>query len=137
MDDELGKAKLIATAGMRAQATRLRVVSENLANVDSLPQKPGEQPYRRHTISFRNVLDRETGVDMVKVSRLGIDKGPLERRFMPSHPAADENGYVLVPNVNPLVEMMNMREAERSYEANLRVLATASDMTKKALELMR
>ena len=120
--DELFRTFMISSAGMRAQGTRLRVIAENLANVSSEATDPGQQPYRRKVVSFRNILDRKTGVDIVTADRTRTDKSEFGRRFDPNHPAADENGYVLTPNVNSLIEIMDMREAQRSYEANLNVI---------------
>ena len=127
----------IAAAGMHAQSARLRVTSENLANAQSTAQEPGADPYRRKTISFANALDRATGAELVQVRRYGEDRSPFEMRFEPSHPAANEAGYVKYPNVSPLVELMDMREAQRSFEANLTARQQASDMLKRTLDLLR
>ena len=120
--DDLLKTLQISAAGMKAQGTRLRVVSENLANADSLPTQPGELPYRRKVVTFKNELNRAINATTVSVDRIQPDLSDFTRRYDPSHPAADKDGYVLAPNVNSLVEMMDMREAERSYEANLNVI---------------
>ncbi|MBP3402456.1 MAG: flagellar basal body rod protein FlgC, partial [Alphaproteobacteria bacterium] len=106
--DDLTLSKTIAASGMKAQAQRLRVISENLANADSLSKTPGGQPYRRKTVTFRNELDRATGAELVKVGRVSRDRGQLERKYDPGHEAAGADGYVLLPNVNPLVETMDM-----------------------------
>lgn len=135
--DELLKTLRISSAGMKAQGTRLRVVSENVANVDSLPTQPGQNPYRRQVVTFRNELDRAIGVDMVKVDRIKGDMGEFKKRFDPSHPAAGPDGYVLAPNVNSLVEMMDMREAQRSYEANLNVIKSSKTMLQQTIGLLR
>ncbi|MEQ9449325.1 MAG: flagellar basal body rod protein FlgC [Rhodospirillaceae bacterium] len=135
--DDLSISKDIATAGMKAQATRLRVISENLANANSTSEVPGGEPYRRKLITFRNQLDRELQADTVTVKRIYNDRGALENKYDPTHPAADENGYVLQPNVNPLIEMMDMREAQRSYEANMTVVTAAREMMAKTLELLQ
>jgi len=127
----------IAASGMRAQGDRLRVVAENMANADSTALTPEGQPYRRQTISFRSVMDRELGANLVQVARIDVDKSPFGRDFSPGHPSADEEGYISTPNVNSLVEMMDMREAQRSYEANLSVITTARQMATKTLELLR
>lgn len=127
----------IAAAGMHAQSARLRVTAENLANAQSTAQEPGADPYRRKTISFGNVLDRATGAQLVQVRRYGQDSAPFEERFEPSHPAASAAGYVRYPNVNPLVELMDMREAQRSFEANLTAMQQASGMLKRTLDLLR
>lgn len=127
----------ISAAGMRAQGTRLRVVAENIANKDSTSQEAGGDPYRRKTISFSSELDRATGLNLVKVDNIGKDPGDFELRFDPGHAAADENGYVKLPNVKTLIEMADMREAQRSYEANLRVLQSSRQMLQQTIQLLR
>ena len=122
---------------MKVQGTRLRVISENLANADSLPTGPGKSPYRRKNILFKNVLDRELDLNLVKVKKIGVDKSEFNRRFDPSHPAADDKGYVLTPNVKTLIEVMDMREAQRSYEANLTAIRTARSMMRRTIDLLR
>ena len=122
---------------MKVQGTRLRVISENLANADSLPTGPGKSPYRRKNIQFQNVLDRELGLNLVKVKKIGVDKSEFNRRFEPAHPAADEKGYVQTPNVKTLIEVMDMREAHRSYEANLTAIRTARSMMRRTIDLLR
>lgn len=135
--DDLTLSKTIAASGMKAQAQRLRVISENLANADSLAKTPGGQPYRRKTVTFRNELDRATGAELVKIGRVSRDRGQLERKYAPGHEAAGADGYVLLPNVNPLVETMDMKEAQRTYEANLNVISTSKEMMSKTLDLIR
>ena len=136
MDDLLRTLK-ISTAGMKAQGTRLRVISENVANADSLPTSPGGLPYRRKVVTFRNELDRTIGVEKVLVDRIGVDKSDFSRKYDPSHPAADAQGYVLAPNVNSLMEMMDMREAQRSYESNMSVIKSSKTMLQDTIALMR
>lgn len=135
--DELIRMGRIASAGMKAQASRLRVISENLANADSVGKTPGSDPYRRKTITFKSALDREAGVDVVKVNRVGVDHSELDRRYEPGNPAADADGYVKRPNVNPLIELTDMREAQRTYEANLNVINASKDMVKRTIDLLR
>ena len=135
--DELNKTALISVSGMKAQSERLRVVSENLANADSLPTSPTEQPYRRKVLSFRNVLDKEVGADMVKIAKVDVDRSQFQKKYDPKHPAADSDGYVLTPNVNPLIEMMDMREAQRSYEANLDVVNVSKTMLSRTVDMLR
>ena len=136
MDDLISSLK-ISAAGMKVQGTRLRVISENLANADSLPTGPGKSPYRRKNIQFQNILDRELGLNLVKVKKIGVDKSEFNRRFDPGHPAADEKGYVQTPNVKTLIEVMDMREAQRSYEANLTAIRTARSMMRRTIDLLR
>lgn len=135
--DDLSKSSLIATSGMKAQAERMRIVSENLANADSLPTSPDATPYRRKTVSFRNVLDKTSGADMVKVNKVDVDRSEFQKKYDPKHPAADSSGYVLAPNVNPLIELMDMREAQRSYEANLNVVSVSKSMLAKTVDMLK
>lgn len=135
--DELQKSTKIALSGMKAQSERLRVISENLANVDSLARTPDGTPYRRKVVSFKSELDRATGVNQVKVDKVRPDSAEYQRRFDPKHPAADKDGYVLAPNVNPLIEMMDMREAQRSYEANLAVINSSKQLLSRTVEMLR
>jgi flagellar basal-body rod protein FlgC len=135
--DDLSASSDIAAKGMKAQATRLRVISENLANADSTAEVPGGEPYRRKLVTFRNQLDRELEADTVKVKRIYNDKGKLPSKYDPTHPGANAQGYVLTPNVNPLIEMMDMREAQRSYEANMNVISVSRQMVAKTLELLK
>ncbi len=135
--DDLSISSKVASTGMKAQATRLRVISENLANADSTSEIPGKEPYRRKLITFRNALNKEFDADTVKVKRIVNDKTPLKSKYDPSHPGANAEGYVQIPNVNSLVELMDMREAQRSYEANLNVISTSRSMVAKTLELIK
>ena len=134
---DLIKSIKISTAGMRVQGTRLRVISENIANADSLPDGAGDLPYRRKQVSFKNVLDRSLDAKRVKIDKIQIDKTDFDKKFDPQHPAADKDGYVLVPNVNPLVEMMDMREAQRSYEANLSIIQVSKSMLTRTIDMLR
>jgi len=134
---DLDRALRISAAGMAAQSTRLRVVAENLANRDSTGESPGADPYRRRTVTFSNHMDRELGARTVGVSRVGTAEGEFPTRYEPGHPAADADGYVKTPNVDALVEVMDMREAQRSYSANLSVLETTRAMLTRAIESLR
>lgn len=135
--DDLLRTLRISASGMKAQGTRLRVISENVANVDSLPTQAGGLPYRRKVVTFRNELDQAIGVNTVRVDRIKTDLSDFQQRFDPAHPAADANGYVLSPNVSTLVEMTDMREAQRSYEANLNVIKSSKTMLQDTIALMR
>ena len=135
--DDIIRTMRISGSGMRAQGQRLRVIAQNIANANSLPQEPNENPYRRKVLTFRNEFDRATGIDLVKVNRVRSDMSEFSRRYEPSHPAADADGYVLTPNVNTIIEMTDMREAQRSYEANMNVIKTSKSMLSSALELLR
>jgi flagellar basal-body rod protein FlgC len=135
--DDLTSTLRISAAGMRTQGTRLRVIAENIANADSLPTQPGELPYRRRVVTFRNALDEATGLDLVRTRNIENDSTPFPRRYEPGHPAADGAGYVLETNVNALIEMTDMREAERSYEANLNVIRATKGMLQDTIEVLR
>jgi flagellar basal-body rod protein FlgC len=135
--DDMIKTMRISTAGMQVQGARLRVISENIANADSLPQNANGKPYRRKLITFQNSLNRAMGLNMVKVHSIKADQSEFGKKFDPNHPAADEDGYVLTPNVNSLVEMSDMREAQRSYEANLQLIKASKAMLNGAIEILR
>lgn len=134
--DDISTAMQISAAGMRAQSARLRVVAENLANANSTAEAPGLDPYRRQVPVFSSFVDREIGADLVKVSRITLDQSEFSMRFEPGHPAANAEGFVMLPNVNPLVEMMDLREAQRSYEANLGALDTMRSMASSTLRIL-
>src|SRR5262245_7347492 len=134
---DLEQTMQVAAAGMKVQGARMRLVAQNLANADSTALRPGGEPYRRQTIHFANQLDRELGIERVRVARIGADRSAFPLRYSPGHPAADADGYVLMPNVNPLLEMMDLREAQRSFEANLNALTLARSMVQRTLDLLR
>jgi flagellar basal-body rod protein FlgC len=134
---DLMESLMISAAGMRAQGQRLRVVAENLANADSVAEVAGGDPYRRKTISFKNALDKELGLETVQVSKVGVDPSDFRMKYEPGNPAADAKGYVKLPNVNSLIEMTDMREAQRSYEANLRAIDVARTMLQRTIDLIR
>ncbi|KMO34480.1 flagellar basal body rod protein FlgC [Methylobacterium aquaticum] len=137
MIDPLMTATRLASAGLEAQSLRMRVVSENLANVQSTGDVPGADPYSRKTVTFKAELDRAVGAASVKVRDIDIDKTPFRVEYDPSNPAADQNGNVKLPNVNALIEMADMREANRSYEANLQVIKQARAMVASVIDLLR
>lgn len=134
---DFGKSLIISASAMRAQGQRMQLIAENLANANSLPISPEKEPYRRKIPSFASALDRASGQRTVKLGEVLRDKGEFEKRYDPAHPGADADGYVRVPNVNALIEMMDMREAQRSYEANLSTIETAKLMLKRTLELLK
>lgn len=127
----------IAVSGMKAQSERLRIISENMANAESVGIREGEDPYRRQVVTFKNYIDKKTGAEMVKVDKVIQDQSPFIKKYAPNHPAADAQGYVSMPNVNTLVEMMDMKEAQRAYEANLTMVQTARDMNSKVLDILK
>ncbi|PJE34668.1 flagellar basal body rod protein FlgC [Pseudooceanicola lipolyticus] len=135
--DPLKSISQIAASGMHVQSARLQVVAENVANADSTGATPGDEPYRRKTISFQEALNRESGLTMVEVSDIGRDQSPFTLRHDPAHPAADENGFVKMPNVSPILEMANMREASRSYEANMNLYEAGRRMRSQMIDLLK
>lgn len=137
MNDPLQASLKIASSGMEVQSTRLRVISENVANAESTGSTPGSDPYVRKTISFDNELDRASGIQTVRVKRIGLDDQPFKVELDPGNPAADSKGFVKLPNVNLLVELADMREANRSYEANLQVVKQSGDLTSMTIGLLK
>jgi len=135
--DPLQSIAKIAASGMTAQTARLRVISENVANADSTGTTPGADPFRRKTISFSELIDRNGGGSLVEVDRIGRDQSPFRRDYDPSHPAADDTGYVNRPNVDPIMEMANMREASRNYEANMNMFESGRRMRGQMLDLLK
>lgn len=135
--DDLMISTRVSTSGMKAQATRLRVISENIANADSVATKPGEDPYRRKTLSFKSEVDRNLGADVVRVKKIATDKSEFEKRYDPNHPAAGADGYIQLPNVNPLIEMMDMKEAQRGYEANMSAMQISRQMISKTVDMLK
>lgn len=127
----------IAAYGMKAESDRLRIVSQNIANADSVGKSPNELPYRRKVLSFHNVLDKELGTEVVKVSKYSADKSDFVKKYQPGHPAADKDGYVSYPNVNVMVEMVDMREAQRGYEANLNVIDVSKNMVFQTINMIK
>jgi flagellar basal-body rod protein FlgC len=130
--------KSIATAasGLRAQEGRMSVISENIANADSTGGSPGADPYRRKIPTFRSEVDRALGASVVSFGRVQSDASSFRRKYEPGHPAADANGYVKYPNVDPLVEMTDMRDAQRSYEANLNVITATRRMLQRTIAIL-
>ncbi len=135
--DALQNSLKIAASGLSAQSTRLRIVSENIANAQSTGQTATDDPYRRKTVSFRTELEHGTGAAEVCVAEVGKDTSPFVEQYDPSHPAAEARGYVRYPNVNMVVEMADMREANRSYEANLQVVRQARELISMTIDLLR
>lgn len=135
--DPLTTSLKVAATGLGAQSERLRVVAENLANAQSTAKTSAENPYTRKTISFSAQLDRESGVAFVNSTAISTDPSNFPVEYLPGHEAADDKGYVKMPNVNMLVEMADMREANRSYEANLQVIKQARELISMTIDLMR
>ena len=134
---DISKALAISASGMDAQTARLRVIAENLANQDTTGSTPGADAYRRKVITFENRVDASLGAETVRVKRIAADKAELPKRFDPSHPAADAQGYIRTSNVNSFIEVMDMREAQRAYSANLNVLEATRGMLTRTIELLK
>jgi flagellar basal-body rod protein FlgC len=137
MFDPLQATLKIGASGLEAQSKRLRVVSENLANAQSTGRTPGANPYTRKTISFESEIDEAVGANLVKVAGIDRHRSPYRVEYSPGHPAADANGYVKFPNVDVLVEVADIREANRSFEANLHVIRQAREMIAMTIDLLR
>ncbi|KKB79881.1 flagellar basal-body rod protein FlgC [Devosia soli] len=127
----------IAATGLHAQSARMRIIAENIANADSTATTPGGEPYRRRVPTFETVMNNELGGHVVTMGKLSLDQSDFNNRYEPGHPAADANGYVQYPNVNTLIETMDMREAQRSYEANLNVVSISRQMLGQTLDILR
>ncbi len=137
MADDLKIAVVSSVSSLRAQSTRMRVLSENLANASSTASVDGGDPYRRKIVSFKSELDRSSGASLVQIEGISRDKSPFPLQHDPGHPAADRNGNVRMPNVNSLVELADMRESSRSYEASLQVVKQVRDMIGEMIDLLR
>ena len=127
----------IAASGLRAQAGRMRVIAENIANADSTASTPGGEPYRRKIPSFTSEIDRALDARTIGLGRVKTDASDFRLKYEPGHPAADANGNVKYPNVNSLVEMMDMREAQRSYEANINIITASRRMIQRTIEILK
>jgi flagellar basal-body rod protein FlgC len=136
MSGELSNAMGVSASGLKAQSMRLRVIAENIANAESIATTPNGDPYRRKLVQFDNYLNRNQDVDMVRIKRVAQDDGEFRMVYDPGHPAADNNGYVKMPNVNRFIETMDMKEAQRSYEANIEALNTARSMMRETVGLL-
>jgi len=137
MLDPLQASLRIAGSGMEAQSTRLRIVSENIANAQSTGGAPGADPYARKTVTFDSEFDRGAGAALVRVKRIGVDPSPFRMESDPGSPAADSSGVVKMPNVDMLVELADMREANRAYEANLQVAKQSGEMMSMTINLLK
>ena len=134
---EFIKSIAIAASGLRAQAGRMRILAENIANADSTSHSPGADPYRRKIPTFRSEIDRALGARVVGLGKIRPDESAFKLRYEPGHPAADANGNVKYPNVNSLIEVTDMREAQRSYEANINVISASRRMIQRTIEILR
>jgi len=127
----------VATSGLRAQAGRMRVISENIANADSTAPTAGGDPYRRKVPTFSSALDRTLDAKVVSLGKIRSDQTAFRVKYEPGNPAADASGNVKYPNVNPLIEMTDMREAQRSYEANLNIISATRRMIQRTLDILK
>tara|TARA_S200000501_G_scaffold343748_1_gene354920 strand:- start:9 stop:422 length:414 start_codon:yes stop_codon:yes gene_type:complete len=137
MANDLESAMSIAASGMRAQGFRLKVVAQNIANASSTSDRAGGEPYRRKIVTFANVLDRELDAKLVEIKNIKEDSSKFNLVYDPNHPSANDKGFVEMPNVNALVEMMDMREAQRSYEANLNMIESSKRLMSRTIGLLR
>ena len=137
MIDPIQASMSIASSGLSANSARLRVTAENIANAQSTGQTPGADPYRRKTITFESTLDEVSGADVVRVGSVGADQTAFNVQLDPGNPAADGKGFVKLPNVNLLMEMADMREANRSYEANLQVIKQSRELGTMTIDLLK
>ena len=134
---DFGRSMGIATSGLRAQAGRMRVISENIANADSTAATAGGDPYRRKVPTFTSALDRAADAKVVSLGKIVPDQSAFRVKYDPSNPAADATGNVKYPNVNPLIEMTDMRDAQRSYEANLNIIGATRRMIQRTLDILK
>lgn len=134
---DLERTMLTSASGMQAQSARMRLIAENIANANSSSTVPGKDPYRRKVMTFAQALDQASGATTVKINKIMADPTPFKEKYDPGNPAANGDGYVKLPNVNSLIEMVDMKEAQRSYQANLTVIETAKHMISRTVDLLR
>jgi flagellar basal-body rod protein FlgC len=134
---DLQKAMMASASGLRAQSVRMRVISENIANQNSVASESGGDPYRRKIITFHTELDRASGVTRVKVGNIELDQKDFGKKYDPGNPAADPSGYIKTSNVTGMIEMMDMRQAQRTYQSNLNALEASRRMATMTLDLLR
>jgi flagellar basal-body rod protein FlgC len=134
---DFAKSIAIAASGLRSQAGRMRVIAENLANADSTAKSPGTDPFRRRVATFTATMDRSLDARTVGIGRVRTDPSEFILKHEPGHPAADANGDVKYPNINPLIEMNDLREAQRSYEANVNVIGATRRMIQRTLDILK
>jgi len=136
-NNDLTDVFAISGSALKAQNERMKIIAENIANASTTPTTPGEKPYQRQVIIFKNEFDKALGAYKVKVTGVHSDNSDFIKKYDPSHPAADAQGYVLTPNINPLVETMDMSEANRAYQANLDVIAASRTMAMRTITLLQ
>lgn len=131
------KSLFVAASGLKAQSGRMRVIAENIANVDSTARTPNEDPYRRRIATFEAEFDQAMQANKVVLGKVENDRSDFNLKFIPGHPAADADGFVKTPNVDRLVEAVDMREAQRTYEANLNVITATRTMLARTMDILR
>ena len=134
---DLNASMVIAASGMRAQSNRMRIIAENIANANSTASTPQGDPYRRKVATVKSDFDRDLGATLVESGTPAADMSEFRTQYDPGNPAADKQGYVKLPNVNPLIEVMDMREAQRSYEADLNVMEATKSMLSRTVDLLK
>ena len=134
---DLQDSMMISAAGLRAQSIRMRVSAENIANQDSISSGTGDMPYRRKIVNFKTMMDRALGVETIQVDKVTFDRSDFGQRYDPGHPAADASGYITTSNVNGMIEAMDMRQAQRTYEANLNAIETSKNMLLRTIEILK
>ncbi len=137
MSNEVTDIFAISGSALKAQSHRMKIIAENVANANTTPSSPGQKPYQRQVITFKKEFDKALGAYKVKVDGVRTDNSEFVKKFDPSHPAADAQGYIMQPNVNPLIETMDMSEASRSYQANLDVIAASRSMVLKTIGMLQ
>ena len=137
MASDLQTSMMVSASGMRSQGQRVKVIAENIANANSTAITPGGDPYRRKVVTFKNVFDRELNANLVRIGKVKADQSEFSTVYDPVHPAAGPDGYYKKPNVQTLVEMVDMREAQRTYEANVNMVDTARKMISSTINLLR
>jgi flagellar basal-body rod protein FlgC len=137
MANELTDIFAISGSALKAQNQRMKIIAENVANANTTASAPGQKPYQRQVITFKKEFDKALGAYKVKVDGVRTDNTEFIKKFDPSHPAADAQGYILLPNVNSLIETMDMSAASRSYQANLDVIAASRTMVLKTIGLLQ
>ncbi|MSP43059.1 MAG: flagellar basal body rod protein FlgC [Alphaproteobacteria bacterium] len=133
---DLKSAIETSISGMNSQGTRMRIIAENIANAQSTARGPSGDPYQRRVVSFANELNRASGAKLVTIKGIEVDKSEFETVYDPNHPTADANGYVKMPNVNTLIETMDMKQAQRSYEANLAAVKASQNLMVRTIDLL-
>ncbi len=137
MSSDFSQAMLVASSGMKAQTARMKTVAQNIANAETTPTAPGQEPYRRELSTFQSYVDKANGVTMVKTPKVSYDRSDFALRYDPQHPAADASGYVQMPNVNPIIETADLQSASHSYEAALSAYDMSRTMQMRTVDLLK